>query len=913
MRKITYLLLLHLSVQMFTTQTKAQVNCVAPAQSCSGSDVSNSFLNSINPNTIEYDNIVSTFHATLVRKADGNYFVWGENMGFDGNQEIFEPSKLDSFNYPGMKGNVLKFAAGSWGIARSQNIVLTTEGLYSWTSEEGTVLDPNLTTGLSFQKLTIGGMANGLPMGVNPADVKMLFASTRIMAIVTCNGDAYTLVNSENRTGVGYGYGDGISYSTANDMVWHRVKKSASATDYLTNIVALRGNNNTFIALDATGNLFTWGENALTGSGSAFSQIIYATPMQALPIGVKPKMIGMNGFYNSTFSNNFISYYVLGDDGKVYSMGDNSKKQLGDLTTTNRTSWVNVLVPATNQPLSNIVWISPNEHDATFGSGVNALQTNGNHWAWGSNTYDMLGIFNVATLDPRTALGGNAATDKMLAVETGGHATVLIKACTNKFSYVGHNINGSMGNGTNFSDDNGGLTPNYNFGATGNGTNIIDLCAAPAKVQIINPSENGAVCGPTTLNSNIGGGTFNYVSGNATVVGNTLTPTGPGDISFSYTATVNGCPQETITQTVKQYDFGNLNPSIYPISSASTAASNRTWLGVNAPSIECVTKVVDETDGLKIKLGTNPVTGNGSETNKWILNGNTTYNFEVTVNGNGTNKPVYYGLFFDVNGDGDFNDFQDLVSSGNATHNASGNTVTFQLTVPVNGTAAGATQGAIRLVSTSTPLGFNQTDNGNVFLTNGEIEDFYVMYSSPLTVKLGDFTATKQANQVLLKWNTITETNNKGFYIERSTNQNNWETLGFVPSAATNGQSASALNYQFSDEKLAGLNNQVYYRIKQVDFDAKFEYTAIRIVNLKGNAAISYYPNPVTDNLNVAGLDGNETILIINEQGQILKSAKATNKNININLQQLSAGVYFMKVISSNQNSSNTYKIMKVK
>ena len=35
---------------------------------------------SYNSATIEYDNFVSTFHSTVVRDADGNFQVWGENV-----------------------------------------------------------------------------------------------------------------------------------------------------------------------------------------------------------------------------------------------------------------------------------------------------------------------------------------------------------------------------------------------------------------------------------------------------------------------------------------------------------------------------------------------------------------------------------------------------------------------------------------------------------------------------------------------------------------------------------------------------------------------------------------------------------------------------------------------------------------
>ena len=43
----------------------------------------------------------------------------------------------------------------------------------------------------------------------------------------------------------------------------------------------------------------------------------------------------------------------------------------------------------------------------------------------------------------------------------------------------------------------------------------------------------------------------------------------------------------------------------------------------------------------------------------------------------------------------------------------------------------------------------------------------------------------------MLKWETVTEINNRGFYIQRSTANNIWETATFIPTQATSGNSSS--------------------------------------------------------------------------------------------------------------------------
>jgi hypothetical protein len=929
MRNFTLILLLHLGLLFTSKNTNAQVTCAPPLVGCSNNDFSNSFLNSTNPNTIEYDNIVSTFHSTIARQSDGKIIAWGERLGGDGSSDQPEVQEVNSANFPGLTGTVLKFTGGSSNIRNCQFIILTTDGLFA-TGMPSYVINTGLISSTSTavtKILPINSNSYGLPSGVLPANVKMIFASTYKLAIVTCDGAAYTLVNDAGarvrypgtytlNTHYTYGDGDGVG----NKTKWHRV--STAANTPLANVVAVRGCGFfNFMALTSNGNIYTWGGSVLLGNGTGFQEKQFATLMTK-PAGVTPKMIGMSGFYfNNNETDDRYSYYLLGTNGLVYALGDNDDKQLGHRNTNViEFSWVIARKPDGSN-LDNVVWISPNEHDGNSqagGPGINVLQSNGTLWAWGNDSYSMLGggtnAFESTGINPTTNLGGLTVSDKLLAVETGGHTTITIKNCTRKFGYVGHKINGSMADGT--LDDLAG-DGMYDFNATA----ILALCSAPATAQIITPALDSAdACNNTqVLQGNYGinaTARFNLLAGNATLTGNTLNFTDLGPVKVEYVVESSSATSCTTKDTIiiNRSDYGNLPTPKYKVAKATTAANNQTWLGsttTNKPSTECITKLNDETDGLGITtLANTPVVGNGEQTTPFLLTGSAQYKFNVTINGSGTPKQVYWAVWYDVNGDGDFTDGTDIFQKGNTLHNGAIVT-TFNITVPSGAGVVGATDGAIRVICSAEDPNYTKAMNGEVVVKNGEVEDYYVMYTSPLNVKLGDFTATKMAHHVLLKWNTVTETNNKGFYIERSANQMNWETLTFVPSAATNGQSASVLNYQFADEKLAGLTNQIYYRIKQVDFDSKFEYTPIKIVNLKGNAAISYYPNPVNDNLSVAGLDGNETILIINEQGQVLKSTKATTKNLTINIQDLSAGFYFMKVISPNQNSTNSYKIIK--
>ena len=103
------------------------------------------------------------------------------------------------------------------------------------------------------------------------------------------------------------------------------------------------------------------------------------------------------------------------------------------------------------------------------------------------------------------------------------------------------------------------------------------------------------------------------------------------------------------------------------------------------------------------------------------------------------------------------------------------------------------------------------------------------------------FKARLEGFATRLDWQTATETDNKGFHIERSPDGLRWETLGFV---AGQGNSSSAISYTFLDEQpIPGRN---YYRLLQVDFDGKEAFSPIAQVELSSlPGKLTIYPNPI--------------------------------------------------------------------
>ena len=73
---------------------------------------------------------------------------------------------------------------------------------------------------------------------------------------------------------------------------------------------------------------------------------------------------------------------------------------------------------------------------------------------------------------------------------------------------------------------------------------------------------------------------------------------------------------------------------------------------------------------------------------------------------------------------------------------------------------------------------------------------------------------------VRLTWQTASEQNNAGFYVQRqSASDGSWQRLGFVESKAQGGTTAEPKSYRFTDRGLPYAADTLTYRLRQVDTD----------------------------------------------------------------------------------------------
>lgn len=165
-------------------------------------------------------------------------------------------------------------------------------------------------------------------------------------------------------------------------------------------------------------------------------------------------------------------------------------------------------------------------------------------------------------------------------------------------------------------------------------------------------------------------------------------------------------------------------------------------------------------------------------------------------------------------------------------------------------------------------------------------------FNQLLPVELISFNGEKVNNVNELTWQTSNEINNAGFEIERSTDAVSWQNIAYVSNIGFNKSQVSSYSY---NDSFINNNISYYYRLKQIDIDNHFNYSAIVFIHAAQKTEISIYPNPTKNIFTIYSsnnLDANAEIYDIS--GRILFNTKLnSNQNI-IDISQLDAGVYIL-------------------
>ncbi len=212
---------------------------------------------------------------------------------------------------------------------------------------------------------------------------------------------------------------------------------------------------------------------------------------------------------------------------------------------------------------------------------------------------------------------------------------------------------------------------------------------------------------------------------------------------------------------------------------------------------------------------------------------------------------------------------------------------------------------------------FNPTVVNNVtgFMSSANNSSFGIFtgtnsVTNPLPVKLLNLQASASGNDVLVTWSTASEINNKGFEVESSTDEVNFNYVGFVKGA---NNSQSVRNYSLTDVNAMNTNvgNVIYYRLKQLDNNGRFTYSNVVAVNKEGEGkdVVAVFPNPFNEAYQLAFTTNAATkalVETVDMQGKVLlsKTVEVNNGINNVSIPEsaeLQAGIYFVRVTLNNQ------------
>lgn len=184
--------------------------------------------------------------------------------------------------------------------------------------------------------------------------------------------------------------------------------------------------------------------------------------------------------------------------------------------------------------------------------------------------------------------------------------------------------------------------------------------------------------------------------------------------------------------------------------------------------------------------------------------------------------------------------------------------------------------------------------------------------SSPLPVELTSFySKVLDNNSVILFWQTASEENNSHFEIEHSQDGERFKKIGQKIGMGT---TTNTHAYSMRHERLE--KGHHYYRLKQVDFDGKYQYSEIISEELKLTLAdVSVAPNPAMEKVTIfidTPISIAASYQLVNMQKEVMieKIIAKGNSSFEIDMTDLPGGVYFMRFYVDQQVISK--KIVKL-
>ena len=230
-------------------------------------------------------------------------------------------------------------------------------------------------------------------------------------------------------------------------------------------------------------------------------------------------------------------------------------------------------------------------------------------------------------------------------------------------------------------------------------------------------------------------------------------------------------------------------------------------------------------------------------------------------------------------------------------------------------------------------LGGNEIGSGTATIiigAGGTVDTARVIFDVAFPAELSAFAGELKEGSVQLNWTAVSQTNNAGWRVLRSTDNENFEPVGnIVPGAGTSNE---ALDYGFSDTNLPEDVGKVYYVLEQVDLDGTVTRSGVaevllggRFVDLPSEFSTMVYPNPFNPATTIAYSlpeAARVSIVVYDAIGQEIRSLARSSETAagRYSIQwdardnsgrRVASGVYFAHITAG--NFKNVQKMMLLK
>ena len=201
--------------------------------------------------------------------------------------------------------------------------------------------------------------------------------------------------------------------------------------------------------------------------------------------------------------------------------------------------------------------------------------------------------------------------------------------------------------------------------------------------------------------------------------------------------------------------------------------------------------------------------------------------------------------------------------------------------------------------------GYDGVVVGKLQFTHGDMTCEYDA-AGVLPVDFSFFRAENEKDMALLKWGTATETDNDGFYVEKSSDGRFFQEFTFI---VGEGNSSEEIEYETLDrDPIDGVN---YYRLKQVDYNGNERFSKVVKLDFRNGEGVLVNYDNASDEISIRSKKTLQSVEIFDMAGIRVHKVRL-DKNINehtITFSGQTSG-HFVAVITDTNGAVETTKFV---